>query len=127
MKLPPSDLARFAAAGHSFRLHTGSGTYHCSIDSEMLKELGGRGWIRAYAKGNKLTWVQMTVPPYVVDRVLFPDGGGRRKSAKAVFHSAANDTCFLEKKTTTPSQNYQHHAERCSAWRPDRPPINFNK
>jgi len=126
VKVESSEIAKFASVGQTFKLHTGSGTFHAEIDSDGLQELASRGWIRGYVKRNRLIWVQMTVPPYVADRVLFPDRGGRRTSAKEVFHSAANDTCFLERPTTTRSQNYQHHAERCSSWRPDRPPVKRN-
>jgi len=126
VKVESSEIVKFASKDHTFKLHTGSGTFHAEIGSDMLEELASRGWIRGYIKGNRLIWVQMTVPPYVADRVLFPDRAGRRKSAKEVFHSDANDTYFLERSTTTRSQNYQHHAERCSSWRPDRPVVKRN-
>ena len=123
MKVQSADILKFAKTDQAFRLHTGSGKLHCEIDVHLLGQLAERGWIVAYAKGGKLKWVQLTVPPYVADRVLFTDGGGYRSRAKDLFHSEASDTAVKARSESTGRERYTHHAERCSAWRPDRPPV----
>src|SRR5262245_60213954 len=118
-----SEIMRYARGQAVFRLHSGSGKVHVEIDARGLEELAERGFITAHAKGGRLTWVQLRVPPYVADRLLFPDGGGRRKPPQVVFHSEANDTIMKNRSAMTLQQSYRHHAERCSSFRSDLPPI----
>jgi len=123
VKIQSADIMKFAKGQGMFRLHTGSGKFHVEIDTGGLQELADRGFITAYAKGGRLTWVQLTVPPYVADRLLFPDRGGRRKAPQVVFHSEANDTAIKDRSTMTLQESYRHHAERCSSFRRDRPAV----
>src|SRR5262245_25290908 len=114
---------KFARGQAVFRLHTGSGKFHVEIEARGLRELADRGFITAHAKGGRLTWVQLRVPPYVADRLLFPDHGGRRKPPQAVFHSEANETSVKDRSSVTLLQTYRHHAERCSSFRANLPKI----
>jgi hypothetical protein len=123
VKVLSGDIMKFAQGQHVFRLHTGSGKFHVEIDAGGLKELAERGFITAYAKGGRLTWVQLNVPPYVADRLLFPDRGGRRKPPQIVFHSEANDTAVKDRSTATLQESYRHHAERCSSFGGGRPAV----
>jgi hypothetical protein len=117
VKVEPTDILKFARSDSTFRLHTASGKFHAEIDANALRQLAERGWIVSYAKGGRLTWVQLQVPPYVADRVLFADGGGRRRPPKNAFHSEASDTTVKQRSESTHQESYRHHGERCSLWR----------
>ena len=123
VKIQSGDIMKFAKEQAVFRLHTGCGKFHVEIDARGLKTLAERGFITAHAKGGRLTWVQLSVPPYVADRLLFPDRGGRRRPPQIVFHSEANDTSIKDRSALTLQQSYRHHAERCSSFRSDLPAV----